>query len=333
MSDRTVTFFDRSDRLRMEFSGPKAAESLNGLLTNDVLSLRGGDGLYACALTPKGRIIADVRVFAFSDSSGDVTTIRADTNAVAAPGFAAMIKKYVNPRVAKYVDVSSTTGCLTITGDKAASLLSEALSAGVTADALSTLPAFGHIGVTVSGVSATIARVPDLADAHTFDLLADRSSVQALTDALVAAGASLASPDEWRRLRVLAAQPEWGVDMDESTLAQEANMDLLQAISYTKGCYTGQETVARVHFRGHVNRTLRVVQLSDTSASLTKGAELQAEDGTTVGDLRSTAHTDAGALVGIAMLRREVADGAVLVGVDANRVSDESIRVIGAAAD
>ena len=100
--------FDRSARLRMQFTGPKAAESLTGLVTNDVLALRGGDGLYACALTAKGRIIADVRVLSIADE-GDEPSLLVDANAASGTGFAAMIRKYVNPRLAKYVDVTDTT--------------------------------------------------------------------------------------------------------------------------------------------------------------------------------------------------------------------------------
>jgi tRNA-modifying protein YgfZ len=281
MSAVPVALFDRTDRLRMEFTGPKAAESLNGLVTNDVVSLRGGDGVYACALTPKGRIIADVRLFAVADDSGAIASLRADTNAAAGAGFAAMIRKYVNPRVAKYADVSDATAQLTVTGEDAASLLAGVSGGSAESATLHALTSFGHIAAVIAGASVRVARVPDLADAHTFDVFCARDARDPLFDTLVAAGAVTHDAAEWRRRRVVAAQPEWGADMDESTLAQEANMDGLQAISYTKGCYTGQETVARVHFRGHVNRTLRVVQVP-VGATVERGtALLSAEGGVT----------------------------------------------------
>ena len=66
--------------------------------------------------------------------------------------------------------------------------------------------------------------------------------------------------EAWDIARVEAGRPEWGIDMDDNTIPQEANFDALHAISYTKGCYVGQETVARVHFRGHVNKHLRGVR-------------------------------------------------------------------------
>jgi len=85
-----AAFVDRSDRLRVEFSGAKAVDTLNGLFTNDITKLKPGSGLYAAALTNKGKVIADVRVFALADK------YIVDTSAAAGPGFSAMIKKYVS---------------------------------------------------------------------------------------------------------------------------------------------------------------------------------------------------------------------------------------------
>src|SRR3954469_11329924 len=94
-------FFDRSDRSRMRISGPKAAELVTGMVTNDVSSLVAGEGQYAAALTAKGKIVADLRIFAFGDS------LLIDTAAAAAAGWKEMVRKYVNPRLAPYHDVSA----------------------------------------------------------------------------------------------------------------------------------------------------------------------------------------------------------------------------------
>ena len=100
--------------------------------------------------------------------------------------------------------------------------------------------------------------------------------------------------------------------MDDNTLPQEANLDELHAISYTKGCYTGQETVARVHFRGHVNRNLRGVRF-DSFAVPHPGAELVDLAGErVVGDLRSVAVSPRLGGIGLAMIRREIETGARL---------------------
>ncbi len=331
VSPHDVILVHRRDRLLMQFTGPKAAESLTGLVTNDVLALRGGDGLYACALTPKGRIIADVRILAVAGEDGAVTTLLADTNAAAGTGFAAMIRKYVNPRTAKYTDLSTTLTCLTLAGDGALALLAALdADAGQIASLADGAP-FTHRETTLAGVTVRVVRIPDLGETPAFDLHVPSADAEGLQQQLLHAGGSLAEMQEWDRRRVLASRPEWGVDMDEGTLAQEANMDALQAISNQKGCYTGQETVARVHFRGHVNRTLRRVRY-DGDALPAVGTALLASDDVPVGDARSSTMLDARSGVGIAMLRREVADGAALHWLDANGAA-HTVSVVGSAAE
>ncbi len=322
-----VLLFDRSARLRMQFTGAKAAESLTGLVTNDVLALRGGDGLYACALTAKGRIIADVRVLAIPGDDGSVQSLLVDANEAGGAGFAAMIRKYVNPRLAKYVDVTAATACVTLVGDGTLELLRTLGAADDALQAVGAGGAFTHWPVTVAGTAARLVRAPDLGSTPAFDLHVDRGAREAIVEALHAAGATPSDDAEWHRRRVIAGRPEWGIDMDEGTLAQEANMDALQAISYTKGCYTGQETVARVHFRGHVNRTLRSVSYPDGTLP-PAGTPLIGADGASVGDARSGAHTDAGTMIGIAMLRREVSDGTALSWSAAEGTSHPA-RVVG----
>jgi tRNA-modifying protein YgfZ len=325
----TALFFDRSTRLRMLFSGAKAAESLTGLVTNDVLSLRGGDGQYACALTPKGRMIADVRILAIAAGDAAELSLLVDANPAAGVGFAAMIRKYVNPRLAKYVDVTASTACLTLVGPESFTMLASLGAAdGPIADVRDGV-AFTHRILTLGDLRVRLVRIPDLGAAHAFDLHCDAPDAAALRDLLLRAGAVPGDDGAWDRLRVLAGRPEWGVDMDDSTLAQEANMDALDAISYKKGCYTGQETVARVHFRGHVNRTLRRVRFA-AAAIPPQGAPLLDLELKPVGDIRSTALSDDGQRVGIAMVRREVPDAGELTWASADGAT-WAVTVVGAA--
>jgi folate-binding protein YgfZ len=100
--------------------------------------------------------------------------------------------------------------------------------------------------------------------------------------------------------------------MDDSTIPQEANLEELGAISYTKGCYTGQELVARVHFRGHVNRCLRGLRASGTTAPPTR-APLFDATGKSVGEVRSSATSPRLGGIALGMIRREVEPGAQLV--------------------
>ena len=125
---------------------------------------------------------------------------------------------------------------------------------------------------------------------------------QRLESALVVTG----TPAVWEVARIEAGWPVMGIDMDEHTIPQEANLDTLGAISFSKGCYTGQETVARVHFRGHVNKHLRGLR---ADAPLPLGADVSDALGKLVGEVRSSVTSPRLAAIALAMIRREVAAG------------------------
>jgi len=295
-------FFDRTDRLRIRVSGPKAAELVTGMVTNDVSALSPGEGQYAAALTAKGKIIADLRIFAFEDS------VLIDTSAAAAPGWKEMVRKYINPRVAPYHDVTSELADYGVFGRSARSVVSRLMD--IDDKDLVALAAYGHISRSFADVTATIARVPDL-DVEGFEIFIPAEAVGSLKSAFHAAGVHEGSRDTWEIARIEAGRPQWGIDMDDSTLPQEANFDELGAISYTKGCYIGQETVARVHFRGHVNRFLRRLRFV-TRPAPPKGAELVDETGKVIGEIRSAALSPRFGGIALGMVRREIAPGTTL---------------------
>jgi folate-binding protein YgfZ len=293
---------DRSDRVRFRFGGPRASELLTGLVTNDVLGLSPGHGQYAAALTPKGKIAADLRVFA--DEDGLLT----DTSFRAAQGWRDIVKKYVNPRVAPYRDITAETRQLGVFGARSGKLV--AMATGVSWEALSVLQPYSHLTAEIGGGSAMVVRVPEL-EIEGFEVIAPAAVESQLRSRLLSGVALAGGPNAYQVARVEAGWPEWGIDMNETTLAQEANLDALGAISYTKGCYTGQETVARVHFRGHVNKFLR--RLHFVSASVPPmSAELTDDSGNVVGDVRSVALSPRIGGVAIAMVRRDVAAGTTL---------------------
>lgn len=294
---------DRSHRARMHFGGEQAGDTLTGLVTNDVLALQPGQGCYAAALTPKGRILADLRIFAVEDG------FLVDTAARAAEGWTAMVRKYVNPRLCAYRDDTPTLGDVGIFGPEARRVLESVI--GVGAAALAALPPYGHVTASLDGARVMIAQVPD-AGVEGFEIVGPNDAISALWPRFVAAGASPAGLEAWEIVRVEAGRPEWGVDMDESTIPQEANLDELHAISYTKGCYTGQEVVARVHFRGHVNRHLRGLRCAGLVPPHS-GAALVDAEGRPVGDVRSAVASPRLGGIALGMVRREVESGAPLV--------------------
>lgn len=294
---------DRSARMRMLVGGAQAAETLTGLVTNDVNALQPGAGQYAAALTPKGKVIADVRIFARTED------LLLDMPASAGPGFTAMIGKYVNPRLARYADVSAVLRTLGVFGPRAhavlGSVLEEAGAAATAVGALRGLADYHHAGFDVAGARVFVARVPDLGG-EGFDCFVPVEVAEMLWTRLMQARAIPVGRDAAEIARVESGRPLFGTDMDENTLAQEANFDVLDGISYTKGCYTGQETVARVHFRGHVNRSLRGVR---GAAAIPRGAVLF--DGErSIGEVKSSVVSPRLGPIAIAMLRSDIESGA-----------------------
>lgn len=280
-------FIDRGDRVRVEFTGAKAAETLNGLFTNDIAKLAPGMGCYAAALTNKGKVIADVRIFALDGR------FIVDTSAAAGPGFTAMIRKYVNPRLAKYRDISAEFGDVTLVGPFAAA-------------EHASLALYGNVPTAEGGF---IARVPDFG-LPAMAIIAPRSFLENTMRSLRAEIPEIDTATA-EILRVEAGRPLWGADMDENTLAQEAALDRadLNAIAFDKGCYTGQETVARVHFRGRVNRIMRGLR---GSAPMESGSLVHGPDCAQAGDVRSSVLSPRLGPIALAYVRRETEDGATV---------------------
>ena len=298
-----AALFDRSHRGRVRVNGDKASEMIAGLVTNDVAGLVPGQGCYAAALTAKGKIIADVRVFI------DEGSVLVDAPPRAAQAWAAMVKKFVNPRIAPHVDESAALRDLGIFGMNARHVV--ATLTGVQAPALTALPPYAHVTVEIGGQKMLVTKSPELG-VEGFELFVHAEQFDALWERAAASGAVPAGLEAWEIARVEAGRPEWGLDIDDNTIPQEANFDDLHAISYTKGCYVGQETVARVHFRGHVNKLLRGIHAAGLDSPPT-GATLHDDTGQQVGDVRTAVRSPRLGGIALAMIRREVVPGASLI--------------------
>ena len=300
---RRAIVVDRGHRARMRFVGPKAAEVLTGLVTNDVSALQPGQGQYAAALTAKGKVIADMRVLRLEDS------FLTDTSARGRDGWHGVVRKYVNPRLAKYSEESAALGVVGVFGVQARYVVED--MTGIGHSALALLTPYSHVTFALDGAPVTVMRSPEL-DLEGYELFVPSELNQRLWQSAVSARATPAGHAAWEIARVEAGRPEWGVDMDDTTIPQEANLEELGAISYTKGCYTGQELVARVHFRGHVNRALRGLRTAGTEPPRPR-ASLFDGTGKAVGDVRSSVTSPRHGGIALAMVRREVEPGARLV--------------------
>lgn len=292
---------DQSHRGRMRITGERAAEMVNGLVTNDVVATDPGHGCYAAALTPKGRIVADVRIYREADG------VLVDCPARAMSGWMEVVRKYVNPRIAPSRDESLELRAFGVFGPLAHHVV--AAVTGGTPTALGVLPQYAHVSIAMGGGTAVVARVPD-AGVDGFAIYLPGGEFDAAWARAIDAHGTPAGVAAWDVARIEAGYPEWGIDIDDATIPQEANLDELGAISYTKGCYTGQEVVARVHFRGHVNKLLRGVRVEGEPAP--SGAQLVDAAGKLVGDVRSSVVSPRLGPIGLAMVRREVAAGTTL---------------------
>jgi folate-binding protein YgfZ len=317
-----VVALERPDVHHLEFTGPKAGEVITGLVTNHVLGLAVGAGQYAATLTAKGKIVADLRIVR-TGAERFLTTARE-------PGWAGwrdLVRKYVNPRLARYAEPSF--GTLSLFGPLAAATAEHALATvGATpAEFDAAGPADTAAAPHADDPSAPYActryllgeqelfRItsPELGEVAGVDLVAPLAMLEALRDVLARDAAVVAGTDGAIDVaRIEAGRPRWGRDMDDSTIPQEANLGQLGALHFDKGCYTGQETVARIHFRGHVNRHLRVLR---SEGAIPTGAELRTAEGKVVGDVRSSAVSPRMGPVALAMVRREVEPGATLEAV------------------
>jgi len=264
------------------FQGAKSAEVLNGLVTNDVATLRVKDTLLAAALTPKGKLVCDMFIARIGDDDFVTGVIEPAHDA-----WRSLVRKYVNPRLSTVTDQ--------------ADLITFAVLGVGALDVAHGIEAHGDLRY--------VARIPMEGAGPAVLLAATAESVDVVRRRLHDARAQEGSPSLFDVVRVEAGWPLFGVDMDENTLPQEANLDALGAISFTKGCYTGQETVARIHFRGHVNRHLRGLV---STSPLTRGATLLDASEKTVGDVRSAVLSPRLGYIGLGMVRREVGIGDVV---------------------
>jgi tRNA-modifying protein YgfZ len=298
---------DYSDRGRMRFHGAGAKDALNGLLTCDVAPLVNGQGAYGAALTSKGKVIADVAIFAMDES------FLVEVPSAVWPAWKDLVNKFVNPRIARRTDETDLTSAIGLFGPRAAAII--AAMTGADVGAIEALPPYGHLTATVGEVMVNVARIPDLG-VDGYRILAVRDEFERLRDTALSHGARFAGEAAVEAARVEAGRPMWGIDMDESTLPQEANLEALNAISYTKGCYTGQEVVARLHFRGHVNKRIVGLRIDGSSVPARETSVLGAE-GKEVGDVRSAVMSPRFGPIALAMVRREVNVGdAVTLSID-----------------
>jgi folate-binding protein YgfZ len=286
---------ERDDRTFLRVHGRDPVRMLQGLITNDLAGAAPGRAVFATVLTPKGKMVADVRIVRRG------AELLLETAAGAREGLVAHLKKFVPPLFARFDDASGAWRMLGVYGPDASRVLRtvgiETAALAREDDALE-----GDVGICIA---TSYAGVPG------FDLILPAAAFDDVRARIVETGAVAADADVVEILRVEAGSPRWGAELLETTIPLEAGLRT-RAISETKGCYTGQEVIIRILHRGHVNWVLRGVLLGDVIPPA-PGTELQGAEGKRVARITSAVRSPRmGQAIALAYVRREVEPGAAL---------------------
>lgn len=281
---------DRSERGKLLVSGPDAAEFLQGQLTNDVEGLAPGEGHYAALLDRKGHMQADMRVLRLDEG------VWLDTEPATLEPVRRHLEMYKIGREVEVTDVSEERAILSLIGPRAVEIAGSAA-----------LPEHANEATRIAGTEA-IAVGTDAG----IDLIAAAADSERLREALLDAGAVEVGAEAVEVLRIEAGRPRFGAEMSSETMPAEAGI-VERAVNFEKGCYIGQEPVARLHYKGRPNRHLRGLRLS---ARTDPGAVLRLGE-KEVGRLGGVAVSPAHGPIALAIVRREAEPGSELsVGED-----------------
>lgn len=316
---------DRSERGKLALTGSGAVEFLNGQVTNELVGLSPGEGRYAAFLTHKGKMLGDLRILAVGDDpDAEPSELLLDTERVALQALFDMIRRF---KVGYDVELHKRTlecSLLSLVGPTAAEVAASAFPLEASSPGASQA---SKAGADVSNEGAPYARAGGLPEAEHdhlllhlgdipvrlirtdlgFDLVSEADVADEVRGALVEAGAVETSLEAAETVRVESGRPRYGLDLDETTIPQEADLNE-RAVSFTKGCYVGQETVARLHYKGKPNRHLRGLRLSQP---VEPGAELRLGE-RVVGHLGSSVLSPRFGPIGLALVRREAEPDATL---------------------
>jgi folate-binding protein YgfZ len=284
-----------SDTAVTAVTGNGAVQCIQGLVTNDVETAGPHGFIYGAVLTPKGMIIADLWVA----RAGAELMLYTPRNAI--DPLAQVFKRTLPPRLARTIDRSSDLATLRLVGPES---LRRASDAGVE------LPDPGHVAEgTLDGTDYTAGR-PGLGQPFALQLVCDREEADHVLAMLDDAGIIRGSPKSLELARILAGWPLVGAEIGPKTLPQEVRFDDIDGVSHQKGCYTGQETVARVHFRGHANRWLSGLMWESVPSPTVSDV---VHDGKTVGRVTSMAWLNRiDRYIGLGLIRREIEPGTAL---------------------
>ena len=294
----TAGVIDLSFRGRMCLTGADRVRLLHGQVTNDVLKLKTGEGCYAAFVSNKGRLEADVNIYALAHE------LLLDLEPGLTPTLTQRLEHYVVADDVQIVDAAPYYGLLSVQGPSAANVIAQlgldvALPVAPLQFAHQADPTLGDLYFTVHARTGFAG----------FDCFIPTAALGVVFDKLVFAakqvGGRAGGFDALELARFEAGIPRFGMDMDATNLPPETGQDA-RAISYAKGCYIGQEVIARIRTYGQVAKALRGLRLADDLATLPVKGDRLVKDGKDVGLITSAKRSPTfGGVLALGYVRRE----------------------------
>jgi aminomethyltransferase len=291
----SVALIDKNYRAYLRFSGPDRVRYLNAILTNDIKSLSAGSGVISLFLNPQGRIQAEIETYATSESLFCVTFARIRESLVPA------LERYIIMDDVTLADETELYGTVALEGPKTVDLVKK-----LTSIDLAAIDELGFREAEVSGISCGLTKRSPGGVASA-EFLAETSDLPRLWGTLHAeagaAGGRAMGYQALSALRLEQGVPWFGYDFGDQQIPHEAGLQDSH-ISYTKGCYTGQEIVERVRSRGQVNRVRVLLKFSGTEVPA--GGTSLLDDCKEIGQVTRAAFSpELQGPIGMAYVRRE----------------------------
>lgn len=282
-----VGMLDRSERGKLTVRGADAADYLQGQLTNDIEALGPDQGCYAALLERKGHIQGDMRVLRLS--SGEIWL---DLEPDPAPTVLGHLSTYSIGREVEIEDVSDRWAITSLIGPRAGEISG---FEGLQPEHAQRIRDWDGVEVLAVATDAGL------------DLITRSDQLEPLRKLLITAGAAEVSEDAAEIVRVESGRPRFGIEITPEVMPAEVGI-VDRAVDFEKGCYIGQEPVARLHYRGKPNRRLCGLRLSDPA----RGGEALVLEEREVGSVGTACVSPALGPIALAVVRREAEPGATL---------------------
>ncbi|MBI3995628.1 MAG: aminomethyl transferase family protein [Nitrospirae bacterium] len=299
---KTAGLIDQSHRGKLRLKGRDRTEFLHGMITNDIKKLAPGNGLYAVFTTDKAKMLADARVYCLPDA------LWLDLEPEVTGKIYKHLDKYTLASDVTIEDLTETQGLLSVYGPSSSEIITQLI-----APASPPPKEYSTASVAPEGVSTLVVR-NEITGEVGYDLYIPIDKLAVIWKRLIEVGRphglQPVGLDALNSLRIEAGIARYGLDMDESNFPMEAGLEA-RAISYTKGCYIGQETIARADAQGHMNKRLTGLEIEDESVPK-KGQSIQARpetpgaEGRVVGNVTSGVKSPtSGKLIALGYLHRD----------------------------